>query len=99
MEIGDDVRVGDFASIVDTDFHTAADHRVEGEPAPIRIGKKVEIGAHASVLRGSRIGEGARIEPGSLVFGAVAAGAHVGGNPARALAKAAGQGETETPLA
>ena len=88
VEIGDDARIGDFAIIVDTDFHTA-DRQTKAEPSPIHIGKRAMIGAHATILRGTRIGEDVHVEPGSLVFGAIAPGARVGGNPAKVLASGA----------
>ncbi len=85
VRVGDDVVVGPFAMILDTDFHVVGDRGGAPECTPIEIGNGVTLGAHVTVLRGSRIGDGARVAPRSVVAGHVAAGAHVGGNPARQL--------------
>ncbi|GJG89221.1 hypothetical protein tb265_44020 [Gemmatimonadetes bacterium T265] len=84
VHVGDDVVVGPFAMILDTDFHVVGDHDARPECTPIRIGNGVTIGAHVTVLRGSVIGDGASVAPGSVVAGHVPAGARVSGNPARA---------------
>ena len=83
VQIGNDVVVGPFAMILDTDFHVAGDRGARPECTPIHIGNGVSIGAHVTVLRGSVIGDGASVAPGSVVAGHVPAGARVSGNPAR----------------
>jgi acetyltransferase-like isoleucine patch superfamily enzyme len=55
------------------------------ESRPVVIEDDVWIGFNATILKGVRIGRGAIIEPGALVSRDVPSGAHVGGNPARAL--------------
>jgi maltose O-acetyltransferase len=52
---------------------------------PITIGRDVWIGGHATICPGVTIGDGAIIGAGSVVTKDVAAGAIVGGNPARPL--------------
>jgi maltose O-acetyltransferase len=47
------------------------------------IGDDVWIGFNAVVLKGVTVGDGAVIDPGSVVIHDVAAGATVAGNPAR----------------
>ena len=61
------------------------------ECRPVHIGSNVYIGPNATILKGSRIGDGAWIEPGSVVTRDVAAGAHVGGNPAKPIAPQDGE--------
>jgi carbonic anhydrase/acetyltransferase-like protein (isoleucine patch superfamily) len=93
--IGDRTRLGPFCVIMDTDFHGER-ARVGSKPtrdasvpsdggAPIEIGSDVKIGAQVTVLRGSHIGDGAVIEPGSVVNGRIAAGAVARGVPALAI--------------
>ncbi|HVE87153.1 MAG TPA: acyltransferase [Myxococcales bacterium] len=83
VEIGEGARIGPFAMIMDTDFHEAGDHGRAPEPKPIRIGRGAVLESRVTVLRGSTIGEGARVRAGSVVSGDVAAGEVVGGVPAR----------------
>ena len=54
-------------------------------PAPIRIGKNVWIGAHATVLAGVTIGDGAVIAAGAVVTKDVPANTVVGGVPAKVI--------------
>jgi len=84
VRIGDDTSIGPYAVIMDGDFHRVGDRQAAGEVEPIHIGKGVCIGARVTILRGSHIGDGARISSGSMVSGPIAAGAVVGGVPARA---------------
>jgi acetyltransferase-like isoleucine patch superfamily enzyme len=51
--------------------------------SPVVIGDDVWIGFNAVVLKGVTVGDGAVIDPGSVVIHDVAAGATVAGNPAR----------------
>ena len=44
------------------------------------------VGIGAIILKGVRIGKGARVEAGALVTDDVPAGAEVAGNPARLIA-------------
>lgn len=53
------------------------------ESRPVVIEDDVWIGIGAYVLKGVRIGRGARIEPGAVVTRDVPAGAVIAGNPAR----------------
>jgi acetyltransferase-like isoleucine patch superfamily enzyme len=54
---------------------------------PVIIGDHVWIGPGATILKGVRIGEGAFIEPGSLVTRDVPPRARVLGNPAQIIGK------------
>src|SRR5262245_56499188 len=52
---------------------------------PVVIEDDVWIGWNATILKGVRVGQGAVVAPGALVNRDVPAGAHVAGNPARAV--------------
>lgn len=54
-------------------------------PAPIKIGRRVWIGAHATVLPGVTIGDNAVIAAGAVVTKDVPANAVVGGVPAKII--------------
>jgi acetyltransferase-like isoleucine patch superfamily enzyme len=58
------------------------------EARPVTIESDVWIGWNATILKGTHIGRGAVIEPGSLVIDDVAPGAVVAGNPARRVREA-----------
>ena len=83
VTIGSGSRIGPFAFILDTDFHVAGDRTSTADSTPIVIGRRVRLGSHVTVLRGSVIGDGAVVGSGSVVSGQVPAGAHVAGVPAR----------------
>jgi acetyltransferase-like isoleucine patch superfamily enzyme len=87
VRIGDDTTVGPFVVIMDSDFHVAGDRSAHSAATPITIGRGVTIEARVTVLRGSTIGDGARIKSGSVVSGHIPASAVVGGVPARSLVK------------
>src|SRR5262245_23563539 len=55
-------------------------------PRPVAIEDDAWIGIGAIVLKGVRIGRGARVAAGAVVTGNVADGATVAGNPARVVA-------------
>lgn len=57
------------------------------ESRPVVIEDNVWIGFNATILKGVHIGEGAVIEPGSMVVEDVPAGTTVSGNPARLIHK------------
>ena len=86
VSIGASAVLGAFVMIMDSDFHVAGDRDTPPLPEPVRIGRGVRLGHRAVVLPGTRIGDGAIIEAGSVVAGTVAAGARVRGNPAVVLA-------------
>ncbi|HXC07894.1 MAG TPA: DapH/DapD/GlmU-related protein [Steroidobacteraceae bacterium] len=85
IQIGDDTRIGPFCLILDNDYHRVDDRDSPGGIAPIVIGRNVVLGARVTVLRGARIGDGARVMSGSTVAGVVAEGAVIAGVPARVM--------------
>jgi acetyltransferase-like isoleucine patch superfamily enzyme len=56
---------------------------------PVVIEDDVWVGIGAIVLKGVRVGHGARVGPGAVVTGDVPPGAWVAGNPARAVGQGA----------
>jgi acetyltransferase-like isoleucine patch superfamily enzyme/acyl carrier protein len=92
IEIEDDVSIGAFCMLMDSDFHVAGDATKQPEARTITIQRGARVGHRVVVLPGSRIGAGAIVLPGSVVAGEVPPGATVTGNPAR-LASA----ESEAP--
>ena len=49
------------------------------------IGNEVDIGGHAYIVPGRKVGDGAKIAAGSIVFTNVKAGTIVLGNPAKRM--------------
>lgn len=82
ITIADDVMIGDYVSIHDTDFH-AVSSRDPVRTKPVRIGRNAWIGRNAVVLCGVTIGENAVVGAGSVVTSDVAANTLAAGNPAR----------------
>jgi acetyltransferase-like isoleucine patch superfamily enzyme len=89
IEIGAGSQIGPFTLILDSDYHVPGDPTARPKPLPIKIGRDVRIGSHVTILRGSQIGDGAIIEPGSVVSGEIMAGERVSGIPARPAGMAA----------
>ena len=101
ITIGNRVIISMQATIADSDFHPidpelrARDaialapggdgNRPPFVNRPVIIEDDVFIGFGATILKGVHIGQGATIEPGSVVTKSVPAGATIGGNPARIL--------------
>ena len=97
VRIGDNTTIGPFVVIMDSDFHVAGNRAAHSVATPIRIGRGVTIEARVTVLRGSTIGDGARIKSGSVVSGHIAASAVVGGVPARSLVKESPSEKADLP--
>ncbi|WP_353220980.1 acyltransferase [Salinisphaera sp. S4-8] len=88
IEVGADCMIAPFAYLVDSDHGIAKGevmNRQKNVPRSIRIGNDVWIGAHAVVLSGVSIGDGAIVAAGSVVRGDVPSNAIVGGVPAKIL--------------
>jgi acetyltransferase-like isoleucine patch superfamily enzyme/acyl carrier protein len=83
VSIGDGTKIGPFVTIMDTDFHVAGDRSAVPAATPIAIGRDVYIGNGTTILRGTSIGDAARLEPCSVVSGAVPPGSTFAGVPAR----------------
>ena len=82
IEIGDDTIVGYNTTILCHEFLVD-----EYRTGPVRIGRRVTIGANCTILPGVTIADGAVVSAHSLVNSDVSG--FVGGVPARALGKGA----------
>ena len=90
-----DVTIGDHVSIGPGLVVQTQNHDYEGEALPygdrfirksVTIGDCVWIGMNVMLLPGTKIGEGAIIQMGSVVHGEIPPCAIVGGNPAKVFA-------------
>ena len=75
VNIGHDVIIGDYTTIMPT----------TGISGECRIGSEVKIGGHAFLIPKRKVGDGATIAAGSIVFANVKAGTTVLGNPAKRM--------------
>jgi len=82
IEIGDDVRIGDFVGVYDSDFHPL-DELSPSRQAPVKIGNNVWLARGAIVLPGVEIGDHAVVGAGSVVTTSVPDRTLVAGNPAQ----------------
>lgn len=85
VTIGNNVAIGNYVLIMDSDFHNPIDHTLPGAKAPIVIEDDVWIGARATILKGVKIGKHAVVAAGAVVTKDVPAGALVGGVPAKVI--------------
>lgn len=88
IEIGADCMIAPFVYVVDSDHGMALGtpmNRQRNRPAPVRIGDDVWVGAHAVILPGVTIGDGAVVAAGAVVRENVPSAAIVGGVPARII--------------
>lgn len=89
--IGDNVHIGGNTVIYDTDFHSVSkEHRVNRKldqmntvAKPILIEDGAFIGAHCTILKGSKIGQNSVVGAGSVVAGTIPSNEIWAGNPAR----------------
>lgn len=86
VKIGNRVRIGPYAMIIDSDFHTPGGDRYSkptGEP--ITIEDDVWLGGRVTVLKGTTIGTRSVITAGSVVSGVIPPDVVAGGVPARVI--------------
>jgi maltose O-acetyltransferase len=67
VEIGEHCMIGNYAVIMDSDYHDLLDRTKPGRPEPIVIEDDVWIGIRATILKGVRIGRRSVIGAGAVV--------------------------------
>ena len=85
ITIGDGALIGHNVVLATLNHNENPARRDELIPQPIAIGKRVWIGANATITPGVTIGDGAIVAAGAVVTRDVPAGMVVGGVPARIL--------------
>jgi long-chain acyl-CoA synthetase len=85
ISIGNRVTLGPYVFVVDANMGDPDLGAESSGAVPIVIGDDVELGSRVTVLKGSRIGQGARIMAGSVVAGAIPPYSVASGNPAQVL--------------
>ncbi len=85
--IGDNCLIGHQVVFATLDHLLDPARRASMKPAPIRLGKNVWVGSHATILAGITVGDNAVIAAGAVVTKDVPADTVVGGVPARVLKK------------
>jgi acetyltransferase-like isoleucine patch superfamily enzyme len=85
VRVGRRCNIGQYAIIIDSDYHDLLDHGAPGRSCPVIIEDDVWIAARVTVLRGSRIGRGAVIGAHSVVSGEIPAFCLAAGAPARVI--------------
>lgn len=85
ITIGDGTLIGHGSTLTTVNHDMDPDRRGDMVPAPIRIGRKVWIGAAATIVPGVSIGDGAVVGAGAVVTRDVPANSIVGGVPARLI--------------
>ena len=75
VDIGHDAVIGDYTTIMP----------YSGISGYCKIGSEVNIGGHAFIVPGKKVGDNATIAAGSIVFSNVKAGTTVLGNPAKRM--------------
>ncbi len=87
IEIGDNCLIGQQVVIATLNHNLSPDKRKDMIPKPVKIGKNVWVGAHATILSGVEIGDNAVIAAGAVVTKDVPPNTVVGGVPAKIIKK------------
>ncbi len=85
IEIGDGALIGHQVVIATLNHDIYPSNRADMMPKPVKIGKNVWIGAHATILPGVTIGDNAIIAAGAVVTKDVEKNTVVGGVPAKKI--------------
>jgi acetyltransferase-like isoleucine patch superfamily enzyme len=84
IEIGDDVRIGDFVAIYDSNFHRVDPYHPVNSAA-VTIGSNVWLSRGVVVLPGCKVGDHTVVTAGSIVRGDLPPCVLAGGNPAQVI--------------
>lgn len=89
MKIGNGILISRNVTIFDSDFHKILDKdgNQSNSPHDVEIGDHVWIGVNATILRGTKIEEGAVVAAGAVVGGKIKGGTMAAGNPARSYSE------------
>ena len=85
IEIGDDVLIGQQVVIATLNHDLSPEKRGNMMPKPVKIGNKVWIGAHATILAGVTIGDNSVVAAGAVVTKNVPPNTVVAGVPAKVI--------------
>lgn len=85
VTIGNNCLIGNYALIMDTDFHAVGDHTQRSDARPVVIEDDVWLAVRVTVLKGVTIGRGAVVAAGAVVTKDVEPYTLVGGVPARLI--------------
>jgi maltose O-acetyltransferase len=85
VRIGDRCQIGQYAILLDCDYHNPQQDGGHGSSAPIVLEERVWLAARTTVLHGVTIGRGSIIAAGAVVTKDVPPGVIAGGVPARIL--------------
>jgi acetyltransferase-like isoleucine patch superfamily enzyme len=85
VRIGKNCLIGNYALIMDSDYHSLTDRSLPGDAAPIEIDDDAWIATRAIVLKGVRIGAGAVVAAGAVVTEDVPPRTLVAGVPAKVV--------------
>ena len=85
IEIGDNTLIGQQVVIATLNHDLNPQKRANMIPAPVKIGKNVWIGAHATILQGVTIGDNSVVAAGAVVTKDVPSNTVVGGVPAKII--------------
>lgn len=85
VAIGAGCLIGQYAIIMDSDYHDLLTRAAPGPVAPVVIEDKVWLGARVVVLKGVRIGRGSVVGAGSVVTRDIPPGCLAAGAPARVV--------------
>lgn len=83
VTLGDGCQIGHNVVFATLNHGMAPEDRHTTYPAPIVLGKNVWVGSNATILSGVTVGDNAIVAAGAVVTKDVAAGAIVGGVPAK----------------
>jgi maltose O-acetyltransferase len=85
VQIGENCMIGNYAVIMDSDYHDLLDRTKPGESAPVEIEDGVWIGIRATILKGVRIGRRSVIGAGAVVTSDIPPDSLAIGVPARVV--------------